>query len=405
MSERGNSRGQTRIRTGYCLNIHPGTTLASVKSNLETHSHDVKAQVCPDSPLGVGLWLSDTVSRELNCMNAIDPLRAAREFGLWLSDRGFLPFTLNGFPFDDFHQDVVKHSVYLPTWADSRRLEYTIRLAEIHAAMLPGHETCGSVSTLPLGWRIKDGDATNAGFLTSCAAQLRTLAVRLESLERETGKTIRIAIEPEPGCVFDRAIHVADFFKEYLLDGANDDTVLNYIGVCHDVCHSAVMFESQEDAIAAYTNAGIRVNKVQISSAIESEFDNASREKIDAMERQLTAFAEPRYLHQTSIWMDSRLQFHEDLPIALAAQHTKSGTWRVHFHVPIFVEQYNDIGTTQSEIIGLMRAIKKHQPDTTDYEIETYAWNVIPGELQEDTVVRSVARELEWFEELVVGQS
>ncbi|MEM7457225.1 MAG: hypothetical protein AAF456_22980, partial [Planctomycetota bacterium] len=52
-------------RSGYCLNIHPGTTLEAVKRNLSQHSLDVKQRVCPASPLGVGLWLSDTVSKEL----------------------------------------------------------------------------------------------------------------------------------------------------------------------------------------------------------------------------------------------------------------------------------------------------------------------------------------------------
>ena len=33
-----------------------------------------------------------------------------------------MPFTFNGFPYGDFHQSVVKHRVYEPTWADAERL-------------------------------------------------------------------------------------------------------------------------------------------------------------------------------------------------------------------------------------------------------------------------------------------
>ena len=33
-----------------------------------------------------------------------------------------------------------------------------------------------------------------------------------------------------------------------------------------------------------------------------------------------------------------------------------------------------------------------------ELEIETYAWNVLPASLQEETLDRSLAREIEWFQ-------
>ena len=42
--------------------------------------------------------------------------------------------SLNGFPQNDFHQQVVKEKVYLPNWAENDRLSYTIEISNILAS-------------------------------------------------------------------------------------------------------------------------------------------------------------------------------------------------------------------------------------------------------------------------------
>ncbi|MEM7456094.1 MAG: metabolite traffic protein EboE, partial [Planctomycetota bacterium] len=282
---------------------------------------------------------------------------------------------------------------------DDRRLAYTLRLASIFTDLLPNEEAA-TISTLPLGWPV---DTYEDQFLAACVFNLRKLAEGLADLKERSGKKIVVCIEPEPGCIFDRAEDVVRFFENRLLTGnkETDSRILEHIGVCHDVCHSSVMFESQDLAIKTYAGAGIQVGKVQVSSAVEVDFRNCDQEELLLKKEQLRRFAEPRYLHQTSVRQDDgEILFYEDLHLALEAGPV-SGLWRVHFHVPVFVQSFEHINTTQQDIFFLMSAMQEYQPETTDFEVETYAWNVMPHDLQAESVSESIAAELKWFQELI----
>jgi len=312
-------------------------------------------------------------------------------------NHGLLAYTFNGFPFGDFHQPVVKHLVYQPQWNDTARLEYTLNLARILAALLPDDVNEGGISTLPLGWRTTVQEDTNASF--QAALNLVKLADELTTLEEETGKLIHIDIEPEPGCYLDTATDVVEFFKEELLLAATSEyRVLRYLRVCHDICHSAVMFEPQVDALLAYRKAGIAVGKVQISSAIVTPFDRLDDyERIDAL-KQLKGFSEDRYLHQT-VAQVSGSKFYGDLPDALAEYDDAPPPkvqWRTHFHVPLYLEKFGLLETTQSDVIDCLQNIRA-LTDCKHFEAETYAWSVLPKELQEDTLADGIAKELNWL--------
>ncbi len=399
------------LKTGYCCNVHGGTTLDEVKANLEQFACEVKRQVAPDSPMPIGLWLSHSAISDLgdSSQSQID---ATNAFGDWLAERGLDPFTFNGFPLGDFHQEVVKHDVYLPTWADTTRLEYTKNLALVQTMLLArstSPPTFQTISTLPLGWPpVPKASLFIDGveFLKQCATNLKKLADYLVRLKIETGSHVMVCIEPEPGCVFDTCDDIVRFFQEYLLDeeSAKVEQVLEHIGVCHDVCHSAVMFEDQATAVRAYTDAGIRIGKVQVSSAIKVEFDG-DQESNQRKLQQLSQFSERRYLHQTSIRNSAGAHFHEDLSIALASHPKPSGEWRVHFHVPIFAEHLGLIDTTQNEIDAFLVATFEQQVCIEHYEIETYAWNVLPSEHRDlaSNLASGIAEELRWFQSITAG--
>ena len=385
------------MQIGYCGNVHPGRTIEEVKHNLTMHSFAVKQLVCPNHPMGIGLWLSATAARELDEPEKLDRFRD------WLIEAELLPFTFNGFPFGDFHQGVVKHEVYLPTWAESSRLEYTVRLAEIQHHLLPDMIEA-TISTLPLGWPVIPGLANDKLFLHRCASNLRKCAIRLSEIEQASGRRIIVCIEPEPGCLIDTCDDMTGFFSNHLLSGHDqqDEITLRHIGVCHDICHSAVMFEEQTTAMAAYRDSGIRVGKVQVSSAINVDFANKSPFERQQILEQLSSFAEPRYLHQTCVRENANVEFFEDLPLALKnAGPNPSGQWRVHFHVPIFSHQLGLIESTQAEIAKCVADIQSSNDPTHHFEIETYAWNVLPEHLQESSLAIGIAKEMKWFAELV----
>ncbi len=386
---------------GYCTNVHAGTNLATIKADLDEHAVAVKARVSPTEALGIGLWLPYSAAVQLTEGDAEEKTRRFRD---WLTQRGLFCFTLNGFPFGDFHREVVKHAVYEPHWADPRRLDYTRRLSRILAGLLPDDVSEASISTLPLGW-----PATFCGRPDQYDAQARLAAKQLTDLvhdlarlELDTGKHIHVDLEPEPGCVLDTAPGVVRYFEQHLWGTPDEVSVRGYLGVCHDVCHSAVMFEPQTEAIDTYRKAGLRVGKVQVSSAIEAEFDGKTPEARDAVVTQLRSFAEDRYLHQTVIRDGAgETRFYEDLPVALDQEASeRRGTWRVHFHVPVFADSFGSIASTQAEIAACLRLLRQAQ-NLPALEVETYAWGVLPpsalpaddGDAQ---LADGIAAELRW---------
>ncbi len=382
---------------GYCTNVHAGPTLAQTKANLETHALAVKERVCPDTPMGVGLWLAQPAARELIDSDGVGA------FADWLSDRGLLPFTFNGFPFGDFHETVVKQKVYHPNWTTRDRLDYTVTLAQIQVRLLRDTPlTEGGISTLPIGWRSDIADSPGSpSSIEITAGHLLELVDALASIEADTGTLIHVDIEPEPGCYLDTSDDVVRLFNDHLLPQCKDASLVRrHLRVCHDICHAAVMFESQADMIANYDAAGIAIGKVQVSCAVRAAFDSADPAERRAMLAQLRQFEEPRYLHQTvSRDTSDNTTFYTDLPGALATcddDAPPTDEWRTHFHVPLFLGKFGQLESTQEQVRQCL-ALLRDRDDVRHYEAETYAWDVLPNDLKAETLADGIARELRWL--------
>ncbi len=420
------------VRVGYCTNVHAGADLATMKRSLTQHAVPIAQQRRQaghsDRPLPVGLWIPASTAGELIQSDG------AEQFAQWLADHDLEMLTINGFPFDNFHLPVVKHRVYRPGWWDPARREYTEQLAQIQDRVLTHLETLagtadskatGSISTLPIGWPgpLGLGDLaattgsehmiTDERRLQMAGAELRRLAQFLGELEKRSGRRIVVAIEPEPGCLFDRYQPLLDYFDRELPDANHR----RYIGVCHDVCHSAVMFEPQAEAFAAYAKASVVVGKVQVSSAIDVPLGQMADEQRRSAIAQLTQFAEDRYLHQTgAIDRDGRFHLWEDLPQwleSITLRESAGGAGRdqhlrIHFHVPIFRDELGALATTSDQIASVVAAAGAADgPEFTgQYEVETYAWTVLPetvtvGKLSPPQLADGIGRELAWFESLL----
>jgi sugar phosphate isomerase/epimerase len=333
----------------YCTNIHPAVGWEAALASLRAHAPELKARLSPDAPFGIGLRLSGDESRELLSDGRLDEFRA------WLDGEGLYVFTINGFPHGTFHGQPVKADVHAPDWSDDERVKYTLRLAEILAALLPdGME--GTISTSPLSYKAWGHD------LDACTANVR----RVDDALR--GTRIALAIEPEA----DGTLATVDELIAWWPDG------LEHVTVCFDACHSAVAYEEPEEALDALDAAGIRVGKAQLSAALIVPPDAHD---------ELRAFADPIYLHQVTERGSSRSW--PDLPQALA-DDSGGEEWRVHFHVPIFVERYGALRSTQEHLERCIRRVR-----TAHLEIETYTWDVLPPELKASSV-DSIAREYEW---------
>jgi sugar phosphate isomerase/epimerase len=346
----------------YCTNIHPANGWEAVQDSLRAHAPALKERLSPDAPFGIGLRLSGAESAEL-----LEGGRLAR-FGDWLDAEGLYVFTINGFPHGAFHGQPVKADVHAPDWRSEERVAYTLRLAEILAALLPAGQA-GTISTNPLSygpWIDDDPEAWE-----QCTANI----VRVADGVRAYGGQIALALEPEA----DGALADIDDLVRWWDDRLDRDLVT----VCFDACHSAVAYEEPAATLAALADAGIRIGKAQLSVALRLR---------PAERAALQRFADPIYLHQvTQRNADGTLRSWPDLPEALSA-NADGEEWRVHFHVPIFVERYGALESTQDH---LRRTIELVRGATSHLEIETYTWDVLPAELKASSV-DSIAREYEW---------
>jgi hypothetical protein len=348
---------------GYCTNVHSGNTFDEVIQNLKSYSSLIQRNV--KSTLGIGLWLSNNASNSVDLPLLKDTLQ----------EHNLQVFTMNGFPYGDFHHKSIQHNVYKPNWSEQTRLDYTIRLAHILAEITPKKDA--SISTLPLGWNsdsFSDDD---------CAAMLKLCVGSLEEIEQETGKCIHVDLEAEPGCRLQLSKELCDFIEKYFGD---NELTRRYIRVCHDTCHSAVMRENVKDCITNYKNAGLSIGKVQLSSAVEFDFE--STDLSDAWH----FLTEPTYLHQTTIGRDDDFHFFDTF--SNVPNSAYSGLCKVHFHVPIYLDSFGELDTTQYDLLASIPPLK--EAGVVDWEIETYTWSVTPKELQTEDLVDSITKELEW---------
>lgn len=394
-SDDGRSLSYNGLKVGYCTNVHAGTDLDTIQDNLIRYAVPAReAAQCDILP--IGLWLPSTAARELD--GCADSMKS------FLREHRLAAYTINGFPYDRFHKPVVKHDVYRPTWAQPPRLEYTTTLARVLATLLPDEDRFGTISTLPIGWpsgNAADDDVT----LAAAGKQLRTLCDRLADLESTTGKRIVVAIEPEPGCLLDSTAEVIEFFESQL----PETTHRRYLGVCHDVCHAAVMMEDQTDVLNQFAKADIVIGKVQVSAAIDARWEAmAVRRRREAIE-QLALFAEDRYLHQTGRKNNAgRFELAEDLPELIRSAAVDGDPvrgdkqWIVHFHVPIFLDRFGHLATTNPQIRDVVETLSHGKNDFSGhFEIETYAWSVLPAAMRRRGLAEDIASELRWFDELL----
>jgi hypothetical protein len=367
----------------YCTNIHPGEAWKDVRANLDSHLLEVKQQISPHEPFPVGLRLSAQAARELD-------EDEARRFSAWCAEKDCFVLSVNGFPYGPFHGENVKEAVYQPDWREPERVTYTRRLADLLAGWLP-RGTAGSISTVPVAFAAEFGEDDWPGVRRHLLATLQ----HLDQIRQSGGPTIVLAFEPEPCCVLETSAQALHFFERMDLPLELADLA----GVCFDCCHQAVEFEEPEAGLELLRGAGIRIGKVQISSALR-----VLPHELDT----LASFDEPTYLHQVvARWEDGTLSRHRDLPDFLAStseeRRPRLRECRVHFHVPIFAGQLGHCGTTRFFLEQLLPRLSHLAPDAA-LEVETYSWGVLPESLRSSRVATDIVRELEWARSHLEGR-
>lgn len=387
----------------YCTNIHAGKNWIEDFRNLQNNFPEIKKAIAAEQDLGIGLRLSNAASLELLNEDTFDT------FTHWLEENNAYVFTMNGFPYGEFHHTTVKEEVHSPDWTTNERRSYTIRLFSLLAKLLPaGLE--GGISTSPLSyrhWYETTEDADRAKYRST----LNIIAVvkELINIEQQTGKVLHLDLEPEPDGLIETGREYIDWFENDLLVlgipaiistfnvSAEEATGLikKHLCLCYDVCHFAIGYENHAAIIEELNEKGIKVGKIQISAALKANLEESDTQR-KLIQLNFEEFNEPTYLHQVvALKTDGNLLRYPDLPQALADLHNPAvKQWRAHFHVPISIEETGNLQSTQEDILQVL-ALQKHKPFTQHLEVETYTWEVLPEQLK-IPITESIIKEMNW---------
>lgn len=369
------------IQLAYCTNVHRGSTWDETFESLEKYVLEVKKLICPERRFAIGLRLGAEAARSLSDLKKINL------FKKWLDRNNCYVFTINGFPYGNFHGTRVKEQVYRPDWTDSNRLAYTIQLFKILEKLLEKDEE-GSVSTLPASFK----EFHPSGKIPAIAFEnIVKCADEIERISKAKKLDLHLGLEPEPLGSFETTAETITFFNE--LDNFSTlSNLKNLIGVNYDCCHLAVEFESAQSGLNKLKEAGIRLSKIHLSSALRAKPTDQNKEL-------LNSFVEDVYLHQVIIGKENKIiKRYKDLDLALNDQSMESlgDEWRIHYHVPLHASPCKPLEDTRNQVIDTINWIGNNPGACRHLEMETYTWEVLPKELQSESVVKQVAKEYEW---------
>jgi sugar phosphate isomerase/epimerase len=373
------------LHLAYCTNIHRGVDWADTFASLEKYALAVRRQVAPDRPFAIGLRLGAAAAREL-----AEPGTLAR-FRTWLRAQHAYVFTINGFPYGQFHGTRVKEQVYAPDWTSPERLAYTRQLFEILVQLLPEDPSVeGSVSTVPVsfkGFRLDDRQARLA------RRQLWECVEFLEQLSRRTGRRLHLGLEPEPLCYLETTGETVGFFEQLRADRPGDLRLDAHLGVNYDCCHLAIEYETPTDALGRLRRAGIKLSKIHLSNALRVH-------PTPEVRAALQPFVDTVYFHQViERTAEGDLIRYGDLDEALATRvdgPQLDREWRIHFHIPLHAEPNRLFGTTADHVLGVLDEVKRHPGLCGHFEMETYTWEVLPAALKQHSVVDQLVAEYRW---------
>jgi hypothetical protein len=381
----------------YCTNIHAAEGWIAVNANLQRFAPALKARLSPSAPFGIGLRLSARDARELLEGDRLE------QFRRYLDEHGLYVALINGFPHGSFHRTPVKADVYAPDWRDPERVRYTLDLVTILSRLLPDGLD-GGVSTAPLSYKSWLAHLDPRPF----TGNIVQIAEALTRAREERGALIHLDIEPEPDCLIETSDEFLSFFNGTLMQdggpllaaslGCTVETAREYlrehVRLCVDCCHFAVEYEEPVAALERVRASDVKVGRVQLSSAIKVVFPRDETACAGIIER-LRRFADTTYLHQVIERRGTTLSHFPDLDVALDRSESPQETeWRVHFHVPLFTDEYDGLASTQDYVRQVLD-IARRTGFARHFEIETYTWDVLPQGLKID-LLESIEREYRW---------
>ena len=386
----------------YSTLVHPGDTWSEMWDSLTRYVPQVKARVAPKESFGVSLRLSASSAQTLTSDRA--QRERLKEF---LHSNDMYLYTVNAFPYGPFKNRMVKKDVYELDCSTDARATYTMQVADI-LAEVASPKVNPSIQSPPLGFKPK---VTGPEYVNEFTRHVIKVIAHMVQLEKRTGRTVTLALEPEPACFLETTEEAIDYFKNHLyasgavssLAGQTglskpqaEAALRKHLGMVYDICHQAVEYEDIGKSLRALADAGIPVFKLQEAAALR--VPNVTKEIVEAMR----PFADTVYLTQTIEKIDGRLTRYLNLEDAFAAfekNPNRKREWRTHVHVPVFLDQIGEhFKTTRFAIEDALKFHKKNKL-SPQLEIETYTWDVLPASMKSGDIVDYVQRELVWVME------
>ncbi|MEG2724860.1 MAG: metabolite traffic protein EboE [Kiritimatiellia bacterium] len=364
----------------YCMNVHPGEDIVSVRQALEDVSIPLRSALGLETSFPLGLRLGERAAKELRVPEVL------RRFCSFLQRNHLTVMGINGFPYGPFHGAPVKTSVYEPDWADTRRVSYSRDLFYALSRfptteMGEGH--CPNITTVPLSYNCGQTD------LTRYMENLCAMALFLRKLEGFTGKHLRLALEPEPDCLLESSQRTIDFFEALWSHPDWNPLFHDYIGLCFDSCHFALAYEDPLDALQRFVTSNVPVARIQVSAALET---NAYTRTDD-----LFPFLDDTYLHQTRRRRDdATLDCFPDLtPDVIQEMVGQRG--RIHYHLPL---AWDGSGHLESTRHTLTPAFWRYvRAGGWPVEVEAYTYSVYPDWLRTKTLSEVLLADIRWTQE------
>jgi hypothetical protein len=382
----------------YSTLVHPGDNWEQMSHSLRTFVPQVKARVSPNQPFGLSLRLAAPSAEML-----VRDSGARDDLKRFLGENDLYLYTVNAFPYGAFKDTIVKEQVYEPDWRSEERTQYTINVADILADVAP-EGLAPSIQSAPLGFKPR---VTGPDVVNSYTEHVLRVVAHLVGIEQRTGKTVTLALEPEPHCFLETTDETIAYFRDHLYSGRSAERLAKlanlpisdsigalrrHLGIVFDIGHQAVGFEDIPVSLQKLVDAAVPILKLQEVAAMH--MPNVTDETIEALQR----FVKTVYLSQTVEKKDGKITKFLNLEDAFAARKANPGPreWRTHFHVPVFLDDLGGaFGTTR---FALEQALKMHKekPLSGQLEIETYTWDVLPEHLKTGDIVDYVCREIEW---------
>ncbi|MCW8129392.1 MAG: metabolite traffic protein EboE [Planctomycetota bacterium] len=392
------------VELSYSTNVHPAESLDDLVRIVNGNVGPVmKGALGPQPSYAVNLRLGmkqvdeildhgplPSTSTLSDAILSAAPTPGCEKLKQALAQHSLRVVSVNGFPVLDFHAPRVKEMVYSPPWTDGGRSLYTLKIAKVLTHLM-GERSEAAVS-VPTG--TFKGYTDNEEIKAQCAHFLTECAKELMRLERLTGKTIKLGLEPEPYTTAESMDEFLEYFHKYILVAADEkwpsqlgvsaqkaeELARKFITVNLDLCHSAVEFEDPLEDLKRLQAAGISITGLHLSAALKlpEPAQNAA-----ALE-QLLSMNEPRYLHQVvGRLRDGGLARFEDLPDLDRLRTRPRGfkiadfeELRCHFHVPLFAAWPGPLASTRDGVGPAARYAAK-EGLTDNLIVETYTWGVL----------------------------